>query len=297
MTLSQVMTPGGQIDIGNANSRPYKWFDVFGLMVAPLDDPQSAVLYLTLRHLMTVGGQILFILLPALMFAKLVYEDVTTIIRVKLPNLKEVIVFIIGLVILTPLLQSYLYIQNFVIDLIASKVTVLSKLKEMLDKLDEVVTQAYADLLSGTSIFEVFFVVIVVAVVPSLCEEVFFRGYVQKSFELRIKPFWAALITAVFFGMYHFNPYGLPALIALGLFFGFAAYKSNSIVIPLMLHFLNNLIAIIAYYILGEEEFIQGNVKDPSAIGTNLFLFIFFLALFLVYIYLLIRNYHKINRS
>ena len=67
-------------------------------------------------RLLTVGGQMLFILLPALLLSKLVYEDVTRVIRFYKPQIIPVIMFSVGLIILTPLLQSYLYmilINNF----------------------------------------------------------------------------------------------------------------------------------------------------------------------------------------
>ena len=246
-------------------------------------------------RLMTIGGQIMFILLPALVFAKLIYEDVGTIIRFKLPNWKEVFVFAGGLALLTPLLQSFLYLQTYMLNQLAEHIYLVQKVKEVLDALDKLVTETYAELLKSTSVFEASFIIIVVAVIPAVCEETFFRGFVQKSFEFRIKPIWAAAVTAVFFALYHFNPYGLLALFALGFFFGYSAYKSNSIFIPLILHFLNNLIAIISYFVLGDEEIMQADVSDPSQIGFNVFLFIFFLILFISYIILVNKQYNKIE--
>ena len=71
-------------------------------------------------------------------------------------------------------------------------------------------------------------VVIVVAVVPALSEEAMFSGFIQRSFELKYKKYLAAIITALFFSAYHFNPYGFIPLFILGAFFGFAAYKSKT---------------------------------------------------------------------
>lgn len=247
-------------------------------------------------RLMTIGGQIMFILLPALIFAKLIYEDVGTIIRFKFPNWKEIFVFVGGLALLTPLLQSFLYVQTYLIDQLANHIYLVHQVKELLDALDKLVTQTYAELLRSNSIFEASFIVIVVAVIPAICEETFFRGFVQKSLEFRIRPIWAAVVTAIFFALYHFNPYGLLALFALGLFFGYSAYKSNSIFIPLILHFLNNLIAIVSFFILGDEELMQADVSsDPSQIGINVFLFVFFLILFTIYIIIVNKQYHKIE--
>ncbi|NMB81708.1 MAG: CPBP family intramembrane metalloprotease, partial [Ignavibacteria bacterium] len=174
-------------------------------------------------RLLTMGGQILFILLPALLFAKFIYTDVTNTLRVNFPSRKEVFVFIGGLVLLTPLLQNFLYIQNFLFNKLADGISFFNLLREVIDKIDKMVQSTYGDLLKSNSIFEASFIVFVVAVIPALCEETFFRGFVQKSFEYRFKPIWSILLTALFFGIYHFNPYGLLALIALGVYFGFAA--------------------------------------------------------------------------
>ena len=80
-------------------------------------------------RLMTMAGQILFILLPALVFSRFFYSDVTKFLRIKIPNWKEVLLFTIGIAILTVLLQNYLYIQNYFIDQLANSVPLLKQLK------------------------------------------------------------------------------------------------------------------------------------------------------------------------
>jgi len=196
-------------------------------------------------RLLTMGGQILFILLPALLFTKYFYNDVTRVLRAFIPHWKEVAVFTLGLFILTPLLQDVIYIQNYLFDLSAKNVEFIRQLKEMFDQLDKMVEGAYGNLLNANNAFETILIIAVVAVTPAICEEVFFRGFVLTSFNQKFKPFFSALITAFFFAIYHFNPYGSLALILLGLYFGFAAYTSNSIIVPMLLHFLNNFLAIL----------------------------------------------------
>jgi hypothetical protein len=76
------------------------------------------------------------------------------------------------------------------------------------------------------------------------------------------------------------------------MYFGYAAYKSSSILIPILLHFINNFFTLIAYFIFGEEDIIESNISDPSGIITQLFVFILLLLLFSLLIYY-IRNYYK----
>lgn len=212
-------------------------------------------------RLMTIAGQLLFILLPALIFAKIFYVNVDKIIRFRIPDIKEVILFTLGFFILAPMLQSYLYIQNFIIEKLAENISFVNSIKQLLDSLNSLVEKTYGNLIQATNAFEFLFVVLVVAIVPAISEEVMFRGFIQRSFEQKLKPIIAGLVTAVFFSLYHFNPYGFIPLAFLGFYFGFAAYYSKSLIIPIFLHFLNNFSAISVYHILGDNELIKTNVK------------------------------------
>lgn len=244
-------------------------------------------------RLMTMAGQILFILLPALVLSKLMYTDVTKFLRVKIPSWKEVLLFTIGIAILTVLLQNYLYIQNYFIDQLADSVPFIKTLKELLDTLNAYVEKTYGSLLKANSVYEGILIVFVVAVVPALSEEAMFRGLVQRSFEMKMKPFYAALITAIFFGANHFNPYGLIPLIILGLYFGFAAYMSGSIIIPIILHFLNNFTAVMLYFIFGDDELISSTVQKPVELGSSFMLLLFMVVLFTGVLFTIKKYYSK----
>jgi membrane protease YdiL (CAAX protease family) len=251
----------------------------------------------TALRLLTTAGQILFILLPALIFAKYTYVDVTKIIRLKLPRISEIIFFSIGLVILATLLQSYLYIQNFILIKLAEAFPLIDKAKSFFDQIDNMVEEAYASLLTYHSVFEASFIIFVVAVIPAICEETFFRGFVQKSFELRYKPFISALITAVFFGIYHFHPYQIVPLVMLGLYFGFAAYKTNSIFVPMSLHFLNNFIALMMFFILGKDQISTPINVSFADLQISLVSFFGLTILFSILILYMNRYYYRVKKT
>ncbi len=246
-------------------------------------------------RLMTMGGQILFILLPALLFSKWFYQNISAIFRLRIPHWKEILLFVLGIIILTPLLQSYLYIQNYFIDEFAKASTFANSIKQALDSMNDLVEKAYGDLISVKNIFEGILVVFVIAVTPAVCEEFMFRGFIQRSFEFKLKPFWAAFITALFFGLYHFNPYGIIPLMMLGLYFGFAAYISNSILVPVLLHFLNNFAAVMLYFIIGDDELISSAPTTDVDINASIIAFISLLALFSGVIFLIKKYYSKQN--
>ena len=240
----------------------------------------------------TIFGQILFMFLPALLFSKWIYGETSKIISVKLPHWKELLLFVIGILILTPLLQSYLYIQNYLIEKLAETSTFINSIKYLLDSLNELVEKTFGNLIRANSFSEMLLVIITLSIIPAICEETMFRGYIQQSFGFRLKPQTAALITAIFFATYHLNFYGLIPLTIIGFYLGFAAYSSQSLVIPMTLHFLNNFFAVMLYFIIGDDELLKSNVSDTESLGENILYFFILVLLFGVVIYA-IRNYYK----
>lgn len=248
---------------------------------------------ITSVRLLTVAGQLLFILLPALILSRYVYTDVTYILRFRPTTVKNLTLFTVGLLILSPLLQSYLYIQNVIIVKLAGIMPFFAKFKEFIDTMDKVVEESYSAILASHSPFETILIIFVVAVIPAVCEEIFFRGYVQKGFELKTTAFKSALLTAVFFAMYHFHPYQIVPLAALGLYFGYAVYMTDSIFTAVFLHFINNLSAVVIYFIFGSDDItVPKNVTAAETTGS-LFMFVFMSVLFALFIVYLNKMFSK----
>jgi hypothetical protein len=115
-------------------------------------------------RLLTVAGQILFFLLPALLLTRVVYSDVTSVLRFRLPKVPGLFMFVSGLLCLTPLLQSYLYLQNVAVIKLASLYPFVNKMKGYIDQIDKVVEESYSSMLASHSAIEAIMIVIVVAV-------------------------------------------------------------------------------------------------------------------------------------
>ncbi|MCZ7616139.1 MAG: hypothetical protein M5T52_21940 [Ignavibacteriaceae bacterium] len=91
----------------------------------------------------TIIGQLLFIFLPAIFFSKWIYGDISKIISIRLPHWKELLLFVLGILILTPLLQSYLYIQNYLIEQWAQSSEFINSIKFMFDSLNELIEKNF----------------------------------------------------------------------------------------------------------------------------------------------------------
>ena len=86
--------------------------------------------------------------------------------------------------------------------------------------------------------------VLAIAVIAPLIEELLFRGLLQNALGHHM-PAWAAIIVSAFtFSVVHMQPLAIPALMALGAAFGFIYYKTGSLRMTIILHMINNILAL-----------------------------------------------------
>ena len=87
---------------------------------------------------------------------------------------------------------------------------------------------------------------IVVVVGAPVVEELFFRGLVLRSLQRRFGDTWAVVGSAVVFGVAHFEPLQLPALVALGVILGVMAVSTKRLGPSIFAHAGFNLVTMIA---------------------------------------------------
>ena len=79
-----------------------------------------------------------------------------------------------------------------------------------------------------------------VALVPSVCEEVLFRGYFQRAIE-KTWGIWAAIIIGgLLFGIYHIRLTQIIPLAVIGMLLAWIVWKSGSLYPAIAGHFVNN---------------------------------------------------------
>lgn len=102
----------------------------------------------------------------------------------------------------------------------------------------EQLTKAF---LSFNGLGSFLYVLLIVAVVPALGEELLFRGVLQKIMVDWIKNYHVAIwVTAILFSALHMQFYGFLPRMLLGAIFGYVFYWSGSLWLPILGHFINN---------------------------------------------------------
>lgn len=79
-----------------------------------------------------------------------------------------------------------------------------------------------------------------VALVPAICEEMLYRGYVMRAFQKSWGIWPAIIISGLLFGLYHVQISNLLPLAALGMLFAYVTWVSESIYPAIVAHLVNN---------------------------------------------------------
>lgn len=96
---------------------------------------------------------------------------------------------------------------------------------------------------------------IMVCVLAPIFEEIIFRGIILKGMlNFKVSPAIAILINGFIFGLAHMNPWQFIGAGILGIIFGFVYYRTKSLLIPMILHCLNNTLSYSMMMIQGDME-------------------------------------------
>jgi membrane protease YdiL (CAAX protease family) len=84
-----------------------------------------------------------------------------------------------------------------------------------------------------------------IAVTPGLCEEVLFRGYLQRTLQRRLNFPWHFLLSGALFALFHQQVLSLPSLLIVGFYLGFVYSCFGSLYPTMLSHFLYNAVLIL----------------------------------------------------
>ena len=139
------------------------------------------------------------------------------------------------------------------------------------------------------TIWDLFYTILVIAIVPAIGEELLFRGYLQQKFGNWLSsPHIAILTTALVFSVIHFHFQGIIPRFVLGVLLGYLFYWSNSLWLPILAHFVNNAQVVILSFPLFKLE--NGAYSVFSETKADPLMALFSLASVAMLLYILYQN-------
>lgn len=128
------------------------------------------------------------------------------------------------------------------------------------------------ELLSSYGSFgEMLIALVIIGILPAVGEELVFRGLLQNKIQAATKNAHLAIwISAIIFGAFHMQFFGVVPRILLGALFGYIYLYSGNIWYPILAHFVNNGLAVVVMYFGPKyvEDF------DPMEVDTAVPLYV-----------------------
>lgn len=140
-------------------------------------------------------------------------------------------------------------------------------LDDRLRTMQELSETQMKSMLDVTSVSGLLFNLLVVAVVPAVCEEAFFRVGIQNLMHRWTGNIHAAIwITAALFSVVHFEAYSFMPRFLMGALLGYLFVYGGSFVVNASAHFVNNAV-VVALYWLSARGII--GIDKASPLGLN----------------------------
>lgn len=135
-------------------------------------------------------------------------------------------------------------------------------------------------------------VFVVVAIIPAIGEELVFRGILQNEL-MRIwdKKHFAVWVTGFIFSFIHFQFFGFLPRMLLGVLFGYCYLWTNSLWVPIAMHFMNNALTLVV------SAFFKESLLNESQQTNTAFDIRFFIAYIVVQVIVLILYYKFIRQQ
>lgn len=230
----------------------------------------------TFARIIISFSQFMFILIPVIILSMLQGNNAKKTFRLNLPKQPVLWLSILGVLIIQPAIQAYMFLQNKFLTSLPFGGQFITSLKELMDSFES----ATLSLVTAHNAGEFILVAFVIAVTPAICEEFFFRGLVLSNFEKIMTPSKTIFMTGFIFAIFHFHPFNILPLILLGFFLSYTVYYSNSILTGIIIHFINNFLSAYLVYLYGKEGFedTKGSIADNyGLLVSGLLSFIIFL--------------------
>ena len=127
----------------------------------------------------------------------------------------------------------------------------LGRVGELLRSLQDQTEAAVKDMMSATTVGGLLANLLVVALIPAVCEELFFRAGVQNLLQRWWKnPHVAIWVTALIFSLVHGEIFAIVPRFVLGALLGYLYVYGRSLLPNVLVHFTNNAIAVVIYWLI-----------------------------------------------
>ena len=125
----------------------------------------------------------------------------------------------------------------------------LASVEEMMRQMEESAKVLTERFLNTSSVWMMIVNLFVMALLPAMCEEMLFRGWLQRVLVDRVNYHVAIWASAFVFSAIHFQFYGFVPRMLIGAALGYLYCYTGSLWAPIIAHFTNNAMAVVTAFL------------------------------------------------
>jgi len=252
------------------------FFDVNVLeLPALMNDLQSPGSLMILKYFQMVQAIGLFVVPPFVIAVLLSSEPLRYLSLEKKPKAWSVLLAILFMIVAIPAINM-LAAWNAQMELPES----LAGVEAWMKRSEESAAVLMEAFLRADTIGVLLLNIFMIAILPGIGEELLFRGVLQPQLSALARSKTAGLFLAAFlFSAMHLQFYGFLPRFLLGLIFGYMLLWSGSLWLPVLAHFVNNVIAVIFYFYAGKSDI---NISELEELGASSEAYIYVLLSFVI---------------
>lgn len=207
------------------------------LVNTPLDSNTSLKITQLLQEILVFG-------LPAILAWRWLSGNQIKTLLTNTADIKSIIIAIIFIITIIPCIDvlsqwnKSLHLPYF-----------LRELENSMIALEQQANNITETMLSVSTIWGLIANIVVIALAAAICEELFFRGGVQRILAGAFNYHIAVWLTAILFSAIHLQFGGFIPRLILGVSFGYIAIWSRSLYPSIIAHFINNGIAVLSFFL------------------------------------------------
>ena len=192
-------------------------------------------------------SQLLMFLIPVLVFAGLFHPGIGSYLKLKGKGSWRLALISMVMVVLLMPLNDVLTWWN--------EGWQFGPIEESMRRMSEMEKEMLEKMVSLTTVGDLVLQLVIIALVPAVCEELFFRGGVQQILSGWFKNrHVAVIVAALVFSLAHGDMYGAVPRFVMGLLLGYLFAYSGSMVVNISAHFFNNAAIVVMYYLYNRGE-------------------------------------------
>lgn len=185
-------------------------------------------------------GQFFGLGIPVFLFAWFSTRRVADFLRIRRVGVASIVLAVVGLAALMPIVQW--------LGAVNAELPIPDSIREF----ESTLSAPLEGLISNKNLLIAN--LFMIAVTPAICEELLFRGYIQRQLERSMGVYVAVIATGVLFGAYHLQLTKIVPLAVLGIYMAYLTWITGSIIPAVIVHFANNAFAVLVSVFAEESE-------------------------------------------